>query len=164
MKTNTAVWLLYLSIILYAAGGNVTPLEAQADSVIAIWDLEDLTPVPSDAADMGDMLSAKIIEAFEASGNYRVVERQRLMLVLEELDLGTSKLVSEATKLEIGRLVGARMMVFGSYIILNDTMRMDLRKVEVETGRVLKAVSKTSSETDIVKWLKITREAAKELL
>ena len=65
-----------------------------------------------------------------------------MLLVLEELNLGTSGLISESTRLEIGRIIGARSMVFGSYIVINNIMRMDLRKVEVETGLVLKAISK----------------------
>ena len=85
------------------------------------------------------------------------------LLVLEELNLGTTELISESTRLKIGRLIGARLMVFGSYIIINDTMRMDLHKVEVETGLILKAISKTAPGTDLIQWLKIAEEAAKEL-
>jgi hypothetical protein len=55
-------------------------------------------------------------------------------------------------------------MVFGSYIIINDKMRMDLRKIEVETGLVLKAISKTASGSELTEWLRIAQEAAEELL
>jgi len=163
LNEKRSVWL-YLAIILCVAGGTTAPAVAQAGGAVAVWDLEDLTPVPSIAADMGEILSAKVIETFQESGNYRVVERQRLLLILEELNLGTTELSSEATRLEIGRIVGARLMVFGSYIMINNILRMDLRKVEVETGLILKAISKTASGSDIVEWLKIAREAAKELL
>ena len=163
MTVKKLIWL-WLAFILCVAAGNTATAIAQAAGAVAIWDLEDLTPVPSAAADMGEILSAAVIETFKESGNYTVVERQRLLLVLEELNLGTTELIAESTRLEIGRLIGAQQMVFGSYIIINDTMRMDLRKVEVETGLILKAISKTASGTDIVEWLKITREAAKELL
>ena len=155
---------LYLVIIFCTGFGTVLPKIAGADGTIAIWDLEDLTPVPSAATDMGEILSAKVIETFEGSGNYKVVERQRLLLVLEELNLGSTELTSDSTRLRIGRLIGARLMVFGSYIIINDKMRMDLRKIEVETGLVLKAISKTASGSDLTEWLRIAQEAAKELL
>ena len=146
------------------AAGLPAPAIAQSGEAVAVWDLEDLTPVPSDAADMGEMLSAVVIETFKESGHYAVVERQRLLLVLEELNLGTTEMISESTRLEIGRLIGARLMVFGSYMVVSDTMRMDLRKVEVETGRVLKAASRTTTGSDIVEWMQKAREAAKELL
>ena len=163
MNVKKTGWL-YLAIILSVAVGTMLPAVAKADGAVAIWDLEDLTPLPSTTADMGEILSAKVIETFENSGNYKVVERQRLLLVLEELNLGTTELVSDSTRLEIGKLIGARIMVFGSYIIINDTMRMDLRKVEVETGLILKAISKTTASSDLIEWLKIAEEAAKELL
>ncbi|NNL76606.1 MAG: hypothetical protein HKO68_09760 [Desulfobacterales bacterium] len=162
MNAKKSMWL-YLSIILCVAVGSALPAMATAGGAVAVWDLEDLTPVPSAAADMGEILSAKVIETFKESGNYEVVERQRLLLVLEELNLGTTELISESTRLKIGQLIGARLMVFGSYIIINDTMRMDLHKVEVETGLILKAISKTAPGTDLIQWLKIAEEAAKEL-
>jgi len=163
LSVKKIVWLCP-AFILCVVGGTIALAVAQAAGTVAVWDLEDLTPVPSAAADMGEMLSAAVLETFKDSGGYTVVERQRLLLILEELNLGTTELVSESTRLEVGRLIGARLMVFGSYIIINGTMRMDLRKVEVETGLVLKAISKTATGSDIVEWLKIAREAAKELL
>jgi curli biogenesis system outer membrane secretion channel CsgG len=155
---------LYLIIIFCAVAGFSAPATVQAGGAVAVWDLEDLAPVPSAAAEMGEILAAKIIETFEESGNYQVVERQRLQLVLEELNLGTTELISDATRLQIGRLIGARLMVFGSYIVINDALRLDVRKVDVETGLILKAVSKTASGSDPAEWLKIARKAAEELL
>ena len=163
MSPIKSFWL-FLPIILCVAAGLPAPAIAQAGEAVAVWDLEDLTPVPSAATDLGELLSAAVIETFKESGSYTVVERQRLLLVLEELNLSTTKMVSESTRLEIGRLIGARLMVFGSYMVISDTMRMDLRKVEVETGRVLKAASRTTIGSDIVEWIQKAREAAKELL
>lgn len=96
-------------------------------------------------------------------GKYSVVERERLLLALEELRLGTTSLVDESSRLELGRLVGAQLMVFGGYQIIGEMMRVDLRLVEVESGKVLKAVEKTTSAADLSGWLNATRKAAEEL-
>ena len=79
---------------------------------MAVWDLEN-TNEPPVAAEMGELLAAKIIETLEDLENYQVVERERLILALEELNLGSSFVVNKSTRLKIGRLVGARLMVFG---------------------------------------------------
>ncbi|NOZ69227.1 MAG: hypothetical protein GXP46_08310 [Deferribacteres bacterium] len=43
-------------------------------------------------------------------------------------------------------------------------MRIDLRLVDVETGRVKKAVHKTAAAADLGEWLRIARDAAAGLL
>jgi len=55
------------------------------------------------------------------------------------------------------------LMVFGGYMLIGTTMRIDLRLVEVETGKVLKAVQKTALSNDISGWLDAAGKAAAEL-
>jgi curli biogenesis system outer membrane secretion channel CsgG len=100
-----------------------------------------------------------VIEALQKRGDFTVVEREHLILALEELGLGTTSVVDEATQLELGRLVGARLMVFGGYQVIEDKMSLDLRLVEVETGRVLKATRKITSASDLAGWLRAAEEA-----
>jgi curli biogenesis system outer membrane secretion channel CsgG len=112
---------------------------------------------------MGELLSTKVIETFKETDLYTVVERERLLLVLEELNLGTTSLVDETTRLRIGKLVGAQLMVFGGYQVIEEQMRLDLRLVEVETGKIRKAAQKTVSSTDLPGWLNAAKETAAQL-
>ncbi len=156
--------LFQIVLIVGMAGIVSAPAMSEESASVAVWDLESFVPEGSIVADLGEMLSATVIETFKDSGKYEVVERQRLLLVLEELNIGTSEVVSDSTRLEIGRIVGARLMVFGSYTTIGETTMLDLRMVEVETGRILKATYKTTTSTNPAELLKIAREAAKELL
>jgi curli biogenesis system outer membrane secretion channel CsgG len=133
-------------------------------AVVAVWDLINLNPAEDIGVDMGELLATVVIETLKESGAFQVVERERLILVLEELNLSSSSLVDESTRLRVGRIAGARFMVFGSYFVLVDKMRMDLRLVEVETGRIVKATQKATSAGDLNGWLRIAREAAQELI
>jgi curli biogenesis system outer membrane secretion channel CsgG len=135
----------------------------QKNIVIAVWDFDNLTPSANNQHDLGEFLSSQVIEALKERGDIYIVERERLLLALEELNLGTTSLVDEGTRLKLGRLSGAQMMVFGSYQVIGDQMRLDLRLVEVETGKVRKAVQKITSATDLSEWLNSAREAAGEL-
>ena len=92
-----------------------------------------------------------------------MVERERLILALEELKLGSSALADPSTRLQIGRIVGARYMVFGTYMIISGLMRLDLRLVDVETGGILKACERSTVNSDPVEWMRLVREAAKAL-
>lgn len=163
MNDKNSIWF-YFVLVLYVAGCTLAPAVVKKGDAIAVWDLENLNPTEFAGTDIGEILSVKVIETFKESANYTVVERERLLLVLEELNLGTTDLISESTRLKIGRIAGARLMVFGTYMIINDTVRLDLRIVEVETGIILKATSKTAPGADLTGWLKIVQEATRELL
>ncbi len=144
----------------YTPGSSI----AQQVSAVAVWDFENRNPAETIGPDMGELLATEVIETMVESGAFKVVERQRLILALEELGLGITSLVDESTRLRIGRIVGARFMLFGIYFVHGQTMRLDLRLVKVETSEVVKATQKTTSASDINDWLRIAREAAQELV
>lgn len=160
-KTSLLVVLVCIPMLVACA---TQPILYETGVTIAVWDLDNVSALDSTRADLGELLSARVIETLMRKGKHSVVERERLLLALEELRLGTTTLVDESARLELGRLVGARLMVFGGYQIIEKMMRIDLRMVEVESGKVLKAVQKTTSAADLSGWLNAASEAAAELL
>ncbi len=157
------VFLLLIGLCLgIASCAAPPPVVPERGAAIAVWSVEDLSPA-SARQDWGDILSDQIIETIKRRGAYEVVERKRLVMALEELRLGTTAVVDESTRLRLGKLLGARWMVFGGYLAAGDHMRLDLRLVEVETGKVKKAVQKTTSSKDLNDWISSVRRAAEEL-
>ena len=136
---------------------------AQQGSTVAVWDFDNRNPAETIGPDMGELLAIEVIETLEESGAFKAVARQHFILALEELGLSMTSLVDESTRLRIGRIVGARFMLFGSYFVLGEMMRLDMRMVEVETTKT-EATQKTTSASDINDWLRIAREAAQELI
>jgi curli biogenesis system outer membrane secretion channel CsgG len=163
LPTKQLIGLFILLLTFFSGCASAPDMDKQA-SVVAVWDLENLNPNEAIGTDMGELLAATVIEALKESDSFQVVERQRLILALEELNLGSSSLANEATRLRIGRIVGARFMVFGGYFVLGDLMRLDLRLVEVETGSIVKAAQKTAAAGDLNGWLTAARKAAEELI
>jgi curli biogenesis system outer membrane secretion channel CsgG len=151
-------------IFAFLAGCITAAAIEKEDGAVAVWDLENLNPADPVAADMSELLSNVVIDTLKTSGNYAIVERERLLLALEELNLSTTSVVAEETRLKIGMIVGARFMVFGTYFLFQDQMRLDLRMVEVESGSILKASSKSATGADPTDWMRAAREAALELL
>jgi curli biogenesis system outer membrane secretion channel CsgG len=154
---------LFLLPALFFISCASPPVSSEKANTVAVWDLDDHSPSASSQPQLGELLSSQVIEVIQKRGVYTIVERERLNLALEELRLGTTSLVDETTRLKLGRMVGARFMVFGCYQIIGNQMRLDLRLVEVETGKVLKAVQKTAQGADIAVWLDTARRAAGEL-
>lgn len=158
-KGGVYCMFLIISLLLVSC---VSTIKETREATIAVWDIEDLSPSTSIRPDLGELLSGRIIETL-SNREYTVIERERLLLALQELNLGTTALVDEATRLKLGKLMGARFMVFGGYQIIGGQMRLDLRMVEVETGKVLKAVQKTTAAGDLSGWIEMAGKAAEEL-
>jgi len=153
-----------LLIILVFSGCAATQVCINKGDTIAVWDLENVTPGISAYPDLGELLSGRIIETLQKKGDYIVVEREKLILALEELGLGSAKLVDESVRLKLGMMIGARLMIFGGYQVIGEHMRIDLRVVEVETGRLIKADQKTVMAEDFNGWLRAAGEVAEKLI
>jgi TolB-like protein len=69
----------------------------------------------------------------------RVVERSRLRELLDELALSETDRVDPQTAVRIGRLVGARYVVTGSFMDNFGDLAIDARIVNGETGEVMRA-------------------------
>jgi TolB-like protein len=95
-------------------------------------------------------LAQMLIADVSASANVQVVERARLKAVLEEQKLGRSGKVDAATAARVGKLLGARFLVLGSYFDIAESMRVDARVVEVETGKIVKAVGQSGASSDFL--------------
>ena len=156
-------FFLILSLII--AGCASAPVsDPTTPQALAIWTLEDLSLPGTVPPELAELLTAKVMETAEATATYPLVERERLLAILQELNLGSSQLVDEATGLRIGRLVGARLMLFGSYQVVAALMRIDLRLVDVETGRVINAAEKTVPAGNLAGWLTGAEMATRDLL
>lgn len=79
-------------------------------------------------------LAAMLISDLAAGGAVRVVERARLQEVLSELALGQGGKVEAATAARVGKLLGARYLVLGSYFAFQGQLVVHASVVETETG------------------------------
>lgn len=70
----------------------------------------------------------------------RMVDRSSVQRLLDEQNLGKDGRADAATAAKIGKLVGARYMVMGSFVDLYGRFRVDARIVDVETSEILKVV------------------------
>lgn len=87
-----------------------------------------------DYAQLRKGLAQMLITDLAGDGSLEVVERTRLEDLLAELDLQASKRIDPSTAVKAGKLLGARFLVYGSYFILGETLMIDARALEVETG------------------------------
>jgi curli biogenesis system outer membrane secretion channel CsgG len=105
-------------------------------------------------------LAQMLISDLSTVGRVQVVERAKLQELLKEQKLAGDGRVDARTAARIGKLLGARYLVLGSYFDLMKQMRIDARLVEVETGKVLASVGQAGSADDF--WT-LESEIAKKL-
>jgi len=72
-----------------------------------------------------------------------LVERARMQDLFGEMALGQSGLIDEKSAQQAGRMAGAKHLVIGSYQKAKREIRIAVKTVEVETGRVVEAASVT---------------------
>lgn len=114
-----------------------------------------------------DLLTNRLIDALVASGETTVVERGEVDRIMDEIELGQSDLADPGSAAEMGRLLGADYVIFGTITTIDPhvevvelpydagterTISMDVganaRLVEVETGQVEAAVERRVSREE----------------
>jgi TolB-like protein len=83
-------------------------------------------------------LQQMLIGDMAGNSGMRLVERGRLQELLREQDLGAAGRVDANTAAQIGRLIGARYMIMGSFVDWYGDFRLDARVVDVETSEIIK--------------------------
>ena len=82
--------------------------------------------------------SSLMINQLSGATDLKVVERERISWLLDELDLQQdASRVDQQTAVRASRLLGAHMVLFGSYMKFGKTMNLSVRLVSVETGEIL---------------------------
>jgi TolB-like protein len=85
-------------------------------------------------------LAAMLISELALNPDVRLVDRFETQRVLDEQGLAVAERVDRETAAKVGKLVGARYMVTGSFIDLYGDFRIDGRMINVETGEIMKVV------------------------
>lgn len=113
----------------------------------SVVDKDKLDPLKKGLADM------MITEMTKIKG-IRVVERQRIQSIIEELNLNETDMVDKSTTQQMGKLLGAKVMLFGGFSnLFNDKLRIDVRIVRTETGETLKAEEETGELDEFLTML-----------
>ena len=126
------------------ASPSPSPAPAAPKASVAVLYFDDLSNSP-ELAVLRKGLSQMLIADLVAAGGFTVVERARLQDVLDELKLGQSAKIDPTTANKIGKLIGARYLVVGSYLQLSGNMVLNAQVLEVETAanvHALKVVGK----------------------
>lgn len=147
-----------LVLAVLALAGSVAPLRAQDPGTqgptLAVLDLENggsLGPDAQDMSQLGKALSTMLTTEMMKNSRVQMVERDQIRQLIEEQKLSLSGMADPSSAVEVGKLLGAKYMVFGSYADVFSNLRIDVRVVEVETGRLSRAQEVTDKRENLFK-------------
>ncbi len=120
------------------ANENYINVASIPDNSVAVLYFQNLgTSTQLDPLQKG--LADMIITDLSQVHDLKVVERVRMQKMLEEIGLGQTGLVDESTAPRMGKLLGAKRMVKGTFVDLNEQqIRIDGGMIETTTGKFMK--------------------------
>jgi len=86
-------------------------------------------------------IAGMLISELAANPAARVVEREQIQSLLDEQHLGATGQVDPQTAAKVGKLVGARYIITGTFVDFYGDFRVDLRLVNTETSEIIKVES-----------------------
>ena len=92
-----------------------------------------------DALERG--IAGMMISELSQNPAARMVERQEIQRLVDQQNLGAQGRVDPQAASKIGKLVGARYMVMGTFVDFYGDFRVDVRLINTETGEVVKTES-----------------------
>jgi len=115
------------------AAGQPEPQAAPAPPTVAVLDYEAAAPDNKDlGAQMADILTARL----SVEDAFQLVERAKLGKVIEEQKLKLVGLADQDKAVEVGKLLGAQLMVIGKTFMMDKQLMIVTKVVGVETGAV----------------------------
>jgi TolB-like protein len=118
-------------------------------------------PDEEDLAALERGISGMLISELRLHPDSRVVDRSETQRLLDEQGLAAGGRVTAATAANIGRSVGARYVVFGTFVDLYGTFRVDARIVDAETGQIIHVATASDDQEQL---FRIIQSIAQEIL
>lgn len=85
-------------------------------------------------------LNEMLVADLTGTPGIAIIERARLEEVLGELELQRTTKIDRTSAVRVGKLLGARYLVMGSYFDFKEELHVSIKVVNVETGEVTAAV------------------------
>lgn len=109
-------------------------------------------------------LAGMMISELGQNSALRVVDRENIQAIIDEQKLGKDGYLDQATAAKVGKLVGAKYMIMGTFIDFYGRFRIDARLVDVETSEVMKSVTSDKDQNKREDMFKILQSVSTKLM
>ncbi|HMB00530.1 MAG TPA: CsgG/HfaB family protein, partial [Spirochaetota bacterium] len=125
--------------------------------VVAVTELEAKNVNEMEASMVGDYIRSALVQ----TEKFRVMDKKNMKKVLEEQQFQMSGLVSTEKAVAIGKLLGAKLLISGSFGYMMKEYVMNINVVDVESGQIF--YSKSERCKSIAKMEELISTIANEI-
>lgn len=109
-------------------------------------------------------LAATLSSELSSGGAVRPIDRERIQKMLEERGATASERLDLATAARIGKALGARYTVAGTFVDLYGDFRIDAQIIDVESGEVVKVVRNDPRLADRAQMFRMVQSVGDRIL
>lgn len=132
-----ARYLVIVSVMLSALT-LASPVQADFKKIkVAVLDFQ--TEGNFEDKDVGKIVAEWLTTGLVEAGRFEIVERRLLKKIIDEQKIGASGLVDRDSTARLGRVLGVQTVVSGTVIKLDNSVEINARLLNVETGTILAA-------------------------
>jgi TolB-like protein len=136
-STRTRSLLLAASTLTVSALPLAAQSAAQKPTLAVLYFTNSALVDNASYAPLSKGMAEMLITELSQNNAVRVVERDRLQSLIEEQNLQNSDRVDKETAVKLGKTLGARHMLLGTFVIdPKKNMRIDVRAVNTETSQI----------------------------
>ncbi|MBT4837198.1 MAG: hypothetical protein HON94_07605 [Methylococcales bacterium] len=122
-----------------------------SEKTIAIFDFDNNSFMDIARVDyLQRVLPEMLLAQLRNIPGIKMIERVQLKAALEELKLGSGDLADKDSQLKLGKILGAKNMMFGSFMAIGNQLRLDVRVIEVETSLTLLSEGQEANIDDLM--------------
>lgn len=145
--------LLATAAVLGATHGGALAAQESDRPVVAVLDFTNSALVDHDVYEPFTVgIAGMLLAELEENPEIRLVERERIRQVLEEIELGESGRVDRESAVQAGRILGAHYVITGGFVIdRRETLRLDARAVSVETSLIEQVETVTDDADNLLR-------------
>jgi len=137
--------------------GNIHAGTAPTTLAILPFENNSITDIDK-YAPLGKGLAAMLTSDLKKAGtSLKLIERGKIQSIIKEVALGQTGSVDEATAMKAGQIMGAQSIAIGSFMVMGEDLRLDVRIVKVETSELMMSDGISGSLKD---FIKLERELA----
>jgi len=134
---NPARYLLIVGSLLFTLA-LALPVQADFKKIkVAVLDFQ--TEGNFEDKDVGKIVAEWLTTGLVEAGRFEIVERRLLKKIIDEQKIGASGLVDRDSTARLGRVLGVQTVVSGTVIKLDNSVEINARLLNVETGTILAA-------------------------
>ncbi|MRR17560.1 MAG: hypothetical protein EG826_14000 [Deltaproteobacteria bacterium] len=133
-------------VLLFFLGSTAALAAGESRQSVAVLDFESIGSEEHLGKAVAEIMRTELI----GTNKYRVVERAQISRALSEQKFQKSGLIDDRSAVEIGKLVGADLIVIGSVVKIGNAYTINSRMIETKTGEARLGKNATGNDLNLL--------------